>query len=423
MKIEIVSSSDITGGAARAAFRLHTSLKKINVHSEMLVRTKKSDDQSVKGDIGFLKSTLNVFKFKFGSLINRLQQSPNTNFRSGNWLPSRWSKKINTLNVDIVNLHWIAGESLSIEDIGRINKPIIWTLHDMWPFCGTEHYTNDDANARWRKPYTRESRSEKDSGLDIDLIAWKRKKHAWASKKMHIISPSTWLSKCARESELFKDMPIYTIPNPLDTSTFKPLCPIFSKNALNLPQGTNIILFGAIGGGKDARKGQDLLVESFQHFKNSHADQNTICVIFGESEPKQHKRFPLPTYWLGHIHDDTTLALLYSAASVMVVPSRQENLPQTATEAQSCGCPVVAFNCTGLIDAVSHKQTGYLAQAFDTLDLAVGIEWVLSDNSRHEQLKINARQRALSLWSPEVVIPQYIEVYQRAIDEYAMGNK
>jgi len=126
---------------------------------------------------------------------------------------------------------------------------------------------------------------------------------------------------------------------------------------------------------------------------------------------------------MGHLHDDTTLALLYSAADVTVVPSRQDNLPQSGTEAQTCGCPVVAFNVAGLPDVVEDGTTGYLAEAYSSEDLAKGIAWVLEDAERRAQLGGQARERALRLWSPDVVVPQYVEVYQAAIDaQTAAGN-
>jgi glycosyltransferase involved in cell wall biosynthesis len=119
---------------------------------------------------------------------------------------------------------------------------------------------------------------------------------------------------------------------------------------------------------------------------------------------------------VGHVHDDATLALLYNAADVMVVSSRQENLPQTATEPQACGCPVVAFDCTGFRDVVEHSKTGYLARAFDTEDMAEGLRWILEDADLRGKLGRAARKRALRLWAPEVVVPQYLQVYKVAIE-------
>ena len=115
---------------------------------------------------------------------------------------------------------------------------------------------------------------------------------------------------------------------------------------------------------------------------------------------------------MGHLNDDATLALLYSAADVMMVPSRQEAFGQTGSEAQACGCPVVAFNCTGLQDIVEHRVTGYLATPYDSVDLANGIKWVIENKDRHESLSSAARERALRLWAPEVVIPSYKAIYE-----------
>jgi glycosyltransferase involved in cell wall biosynthesis len=134
--------------------------------------------------------------------------------------------------------------------------------------------------------------------------------------------------------------------------------------------------------------------------------------VFGQSEPEHSPNIPFPIKWMGHIDDDPTLALLYSAADVMIIPSRQENLPQSGTEAHACGCPVVAFNCTGLPEVVDHSVTGYLAEPFKAHDLARGIAWVLEDESRHTTLGVAARKKAEDLWSARTVIPAYLNAFE-----------
>ena len=108
---------------------------------------------------------------------------------------------------------------MSIEDIGRIPKPVIWTLHDMWAFCGAEHYADCSDDARWRVGYQKSNRPVIDTGIDINRYIWMRKKKSW-DKPMHIVSPSQWLAACARESIILKDMPVTVIPNVLDTLYF-----------------------------------------------------------------------------------------------------------------------------------------------------------------------------------------------------------
>lgn len=411
MKPLLISYSDFQGGAARAAYRLHRGLLGRNIDSRMQVRARLSGDASVQGPGSAMERIINRLRPAGGDLVMRLQQSPDANVRSGNWLPSKLAGEIDESANDVVNLHWVGAETLSIEDIGRIRKPLVWTLHDMWPFCGAEHYAPADVAARWRTGYSSGNRAHGSGGVDLDRFVWQRKRRAWR-RLMHIVAPSRWLAECADQSVLFEGWPLTVIPNVLDTTTFQPLDRNFSRQALGLPFDQKIILFGAAGDGRDPRKGYDLLLDALSQLDG----RDMLCVVFGQSAPPAPPVLPCPVRWMGYVHDDATLALLYSAADVMVVPSRQENLPQTATEPQACGCPVVAFDCSGLPDVVVHLETGYLAKAFDAMDLATGIQWVLEDAARRAELGRAARMRALRLWAPEMVVPQYLQVYAEAID-------
>jgi glycosyltransferase involved in cell wall biosynthesis len=412
-----VSQSDLNGGAARAAYRLHHALLEHGAETRMKVRDKKSDEWTVEGPESKSDKAISLLRPALGDLAMRLQKSSNVNVHTGNWLPSTWSGKLNAADAEVVNLHWVGGETLSIEDIGRIRKPMVWTLHDMWPFCGAEHYTDDDELARWRSGYSKTNRPASDGGVDLDRLVWQRKCRAW-KRPMHIVAPSRWLADCARESSLFHDWEVSVIPNVLDTGFYQPLNRAFSRQALGLPAGRQIILFGAAGGNRDPRKGNDLLLDALTQLASRLDPQNVLCVVFGQSSPQNPCKLAFNTRWMGHVQDDATLALLYNAADVMVVPSRQENLPQTATEPQACGCPVVAFDCTGLRDAVVHRETGYLARAFDTEDMADGLHWILGEANRREALGQSARARALRLWAPEVVVPQYLSIYRSLVEQH-----
>ncbi|MEL4869139.1 glycosyltransferase [Pantoea agglomerans] len=416
MKILILSNSDKVGGAAIAAYRHHRSLVEANVDSRMMVRNKLSDDYTVIGPQGKLKKIIDKIRTPVGNIINNITKTDGSGYRSGNWLPSAWAKIINQMDIDVVHIHWVGGETLSIEDIGKINKPIIWTFHDMWPFCGLEHYACDTTESRWLNGYIR------NKTIDLDRIVWRRKRRSWDTD-MVIISPSKWLSSCIEKSALFKNNTIYTLPNILDISVFKPIGKEFCRNVLNLDKNKKIILFGAFGGSLDMRKGYDLFSAAIEELANKVPNIDDIqCMVFGQSKPERDINLPVKVKWLGHIHDDTTLALIYGAANVMVVPSRQDNLPQTATEAQACGCPVVAFNCTGFPDIISHQVTGYLANAFDYNDLAAGIAWVLNNPEKESILRQNASSDARKKWSSVYLMPKYIKVYQDAIAKFSNTN-
>lgn len=414
MKVQLIAYSDARDGASRATSRLHQALQQAGHDATSLVRLKQGDETSISGPVGISSRLLFKLRMPVGLQLLKLQRPTDENFRSLNALPSSLADAVNKSNAEVVNLHWVGGETLSIEDIGRIRKPLVWTLHDMWPFCGTEHYAPDDAEARWRTSYGPANRTPGTAGLDLDRWAWRRKQASW-KRPMQIVAPSRWLADCARESALFRDWPVSVIPNVLDTSLYQPLDRTFCRQVLGLPLTGRIVLFGANVGSRDPRKGYDLLLDALVHLGARYSSGDLQCVVFGESAPAVVPSIPFPVRWMGHINDDYTLALLYNAADVMVVPSRQENLPQTATEPQACGCPVVAFDCTGFPDAVEHLHTGYLAKAYDTADLAAGIDWVLADDTRRVQLGKQARERALRLWSTEILVQKYLAVYSNAL--------
>jgi len=412
-KIEILSNSDSIGGASRAAYRLYRALHAYVPGTCMRVADKRTDDWGVHGPANVLEKAKRFLFPRIAGRLAALQQTDNTSPHSLNLLPSAMATGINRGSVDLVNMHWVGGETLSIEDMGNIRKPQVWTFHDMWALCGAEHFSEDVPDARWRNGYFVHNRPPGATGLDLDRFTWNRKRRAW-KQPVQVVTPSRWLADCVRQSALMRNWPVAVIPNVLQTDVFKPLDRDHSRLALNLPLDRQIVLFGALGGIRDPRKGYNLLLEAL----NVLADGGTqiLCVVFGQGEPRQALPVRFPVKWMGHVSDDTTLALLYSASDVMVTPSKLENLPQSATEAQACACPVVAFNCTGLPEVVEHKVTGYLARPYDPADLAYGIAWVLEDPTRHSVLGQAARIRARRLWSPEAVVPAYLALYASVIE-------
>ena len=408
-------SGDSIGGAARAAMRLHNALlSNAEMDSTMIVRQKMNDDYriSVPTESRFEKA-YGQLRPLIDRLPARLQCSTQVIPRSPAWVSAIRANEINQSDADVVHLHWICSGFLSIEEIGKISKPIVWTLHDMWPFCGAEHLAEEADEARWRVGYTQASRNPQDKWLDIDRWVWQRKQSAWRIP-MHIVTPSRWLAECARASTLMRNWEITVVPNVLDTNRYKPIQKQLSREILGLPLNGQLILFGAIRGTQLSYKGWDLLQPALVALAKRLP--NVQAVIFGQGEPKNPPSLGMPLHWMGHLYDDATLALLYSAADVVVVPSRQESFGQTGSEAHACGCPVVAFNATGLRDVVEHGVTGYLAEPYHSEDLAKGIEWVLEDDERHAILSAQARERAVRLWSHEAVVPQYFEVYQREME-------
>jgi glycosyltransferase involved in cell wall biosynthesis len=306
-------------------------------------------------------------------------------------------------------MHWIAGEMLSVRDIGRIDKPLVWTLHDMWSFCGAEHYTDDE---RWLHGYRGDNRPIGEAGFDLNRWIWNRKRSSWISP-MHIVAPSQWLADCARRSVLMRDWPISTVPYFIDTDTWKPVEKAMARDLLGLPQQVPLALFGALGGATDTRKGFDLLKVALELLRGQVDDLELI--VFGQAPPRTASPLGFPVHYAGHLHDDLSLRVLYSAADVFVLPSRLDNLPNTGLEAHACGTPVVGFKVGGIPDIVLHEVTGYLAEPYEPDDLAKGILQVVSDPLRQAAMSRAARDRACVTWCSKVVADGYRKVYQAAL--------
>lgn len=409
MKVFQLCHSDINGGAARAAYRIHHCLRKAGLDSHMWVNKSTAGDWTVEGPSSKLEKALAAVRPYLMRPLVKTLQTGNPIIHSPAVLSSQWVKRINASDVDVVHLHWVQGEMLSIADIGRIEKPIAWTLHDMWAFCGAEHYTEE---FRWREGYRKWNRPTYETGFDLNSWTWERKRKHW-QRPMHIVTPSHWLADCARTSQLMRDWPVTVIPNPIDTKRWKPLDQSLARELLDLPQDVPLLLFGAMGGGNDPRKGFDLLQDVLRHLRGE--IPGLELVVFGQLSPKNPPDLRFPIHYTGHLHDDLILQILYSAADVMVVPSRQEAFGQTASEAHACGTPVVAFDACGLPDIVEHKITGYLARPFDTSDMAKGIKWVLQDAAQRSALSVQAREAAVKKFSEPVIADMYKAVYDQII--------
>lgn len=397
------------GGAARAAYRIHKSLISANQESRMHVINSTSNDWSVIGTKSVTEKAITRFRGVLTGVLPKVMKTSNPILHSPAVIPSNWSSFLNRSDSDIINLHWINGEMMSIADIGKINKPAFWTLHDMWAFCGAEHYTEE---YRWQEGYKKNNRPEYESGFDLNRWTAARKLRHW-KKPINLIAPSQWLSNCVKNSALLKDWPVTVIPNAIDTNSWLPIDKDLARTLLKLPLGKPLLLNGAMGGTQDPRKGFDLLSRSLEYLRGE--CQDIEIVIFGQLPPKNEPDIGFRVHYMGHMHDDLSLSVLYSAADVMVIPSRQDNLPNTGVEAHACGLPVVAFNTGGLPDIVSHKTSGYLASPFDTVDLANGIKWVLNDSARRSELSRSARLKAVSNWSYEVVGEMYAGAFRKAL--------
>lgn len=412
MKVLHLSTSDIDGGAARAAYRLHRGLQNLSVNSQILVQEKYSDDRHVFAPKTRLSQGIARAKLTLDALPLKLYQQRQDALLSLQWLPDRVVQNTAAIAPDIINLHWINGAFVQIETLSKFRCPLVWTLHDMWAFTGGCHYSGECDRYTTSCGYCPQLHSSKDR--DLSRWVWHRKSKAWKQLNLTIVTPSQWLAECARTSSLFQSARIKVIPNGLDTRRYRPINRCLARELLHLPQDKHLILFGSMSGTSDQRKGFHLLQPALQQLSRTEWSKQLALIVFGEAaEIPPELGFEI--HYLGKLSDDLSLALTYAAAAAFVAPSVQDNLPNTVMESLACGTPCVAFNIGGMGDLIEHQQNGYLARPYAIDDLARGIVWVLENQNRHQALSKRAREKVEQEFSLETQAHRYLALYDEIL--------
>lgn len=409
----ILSTYDTAGGAAKASLRLHQGLRQQGISSRMLVQAKLGDESTV--------SEINSRKGKVLAKVGHaLDAVPPVFYRnrqkvefSTQWAPDAIGSAIKDINPDLVNLHWTNESFVKIESLRAWNKPLVWTLHDMWAFTGGCHYNQDCE--RYTQTCGNCPQLGSDRHNDLSHWVWQRKRKAWQALDLTIVTPSAWMAQCAKSSSLFKDCRVETIPNGIDIQTYRPIEQKLARHLLGLPQDKALLLFGAVNATSSPRKGFHLLQDALQNMQGLENRKELELMVVGASRPQIEQDTTLKAHYLGKLSDDISLALVYSAADVFVAPSTQDNLPNTLVEAMACGVPCVAFKVGGISEIIDHEKNGYLAKPFDTIDLARGINWVLEDFFRYKSLKSQSRKTATYKFSREHQASRYTALFESLI--------
>ena len=417
MKVLFVNTNDSSGGAARAAMRIMRGVQQSGVDAQMFVKDKYSKSSDVIPLSTFAPSSnwlFDIFKWiilKFKNRYHMFKWHPYKRTRQNVFMSDLRHTDIHgalqKLDYDIVHLHWINNRFLDIRELAKIHKPIVWTLHDSWPFCGVCHLPMDC------KRYERHcgacpmlgSHNEKDLAYEI----FEKKLEVFKDLELHIVTPSRWLGECAKKSALLGRFPVHVIPNCLDTEVLH----VMSEDEIRRPPSTKpMILYGANHVITDKNKGFRNLLDALRVLDSE--SFNAQLVVFGAEAQE------LPFYFKnidvrfeGYISDTRALVSLYNEADVMVVPSYSEVFGQTASEAMACATPVVAFRCTGIQEVVENG-CGYLAEPYSPEDLAVGIRFCIEHNSNNKLGKA-ARESVEKRYAVHIVAEQYKQLYESLV--------
>lgn len=414
MRVLLVNTSEMVGGAAIAASRLTLALNRHGVKARLLVRDRQTDRVTT---CQLPHHGLHALRLRWAFLWERCRV----------WLINRlrlrglWAVDIACAGTDItrlpefqeadvIHLHWVNQGMLSLRQLQAIlqsGKPVVWTMHDQWPYTAICHYAracehySDYCRSCPQLLYPRRN--------DISHRVFAQKQLIYARGSLTFVGPSQWICDYARKSRLTQGHQIVHIPNTYDAAVFYPADSAEARRHHQLPQQGLLLLF-ACQKISDERKGLSLLLQALSSPRLQALQGQLSVVVVGQTKELSAASIPFPIHALGYIRGDAEMAALYQAVDLFVTPSLEDNLPNTLMEAMACGTPCVGFRVGGIPEMIDHEDSGYVARYRDVEDLAQGIAYTL-DPQNHQRLSAAAARKALTTWNEDTVCRQYSELY------------
>ena len=397
MKVLLVSLSNIGGGASKIVSNLNSELLNRGIDSELMIFEGVSSEKTTI--LNELKSFLFMFRLKnyLVKLIFYFFTNRSKDYRSINIFSSSLLKRINSSEADIVHLHWIGAEMISIKQISQINKKVIWTLHDAWPLNGSYHisprdYDNSISLLDSYKPDV--------SGF-LERKTLNRKKKYLSEKNISFTAPSNWLLKKYNSSFYNKKKSsCRVIPNFIDLSIWKPLDKKIARKELNINTSKKLLIFGSSNANTSFNKG----FYNLKKLLNELSHEKYALIIFGNDNEENIFEDKFESYNFGRINSTSKMRIIYSAGDITVVPSLSESFSLVSLESIACDTPVLAFNSSGIPDIVKHKQNGFLSKRFNIDSLKEGVHWLTKN-------KLTNISKSISCFSKLKVVKQFEELY------------
>ena len=417
MKIIILNTSELSGGAAIAANRLMKALINNGIEAKTLLLNKQTDDENVISiQSSFYKRQLSRFIFLWERWVifvnNRFSRKnlfqvsiANTGFDV--------SEHPLVKDADIIHIHWINQGFLSLKSIKRLvllGKPIVWTMHDLWAATGICHYPGNCEKYKTMCYNCPMLIGGKSNDLAHKIF---NEKTTLNLNRIHYVGCSRWITEKAGGSALLKNANIFSIPNPIDINIFHPKDKNTARKKLQLPVDKRLLLFSAAKI-SDTRKGGLYFIDACNLISKEYPGlaQTIEIVWMGKEDEAFFSAIKMTTHALHYVRNESELAGIYSSVDAFVIPSLEDNLPNTIMESMACGVPCVGFNVGGIPEMIDHQSNGYLAEYKSVEDLAQGIYWTLFE-ANYAQLSQNARQKAVDCYSEAVTAKQYIHLYQQ----------
>lgn len=413
MNVLHLVAGNLSGGAARGAYWLHQGLVAQGVDSKLMISgLSKEFDSNILSlsatKFGFLKS---MIRWQVDALILKSYKNRTGHIFSTGLVGFDFTKTEAYTKADVIHLHWVNAGMVNIRHLSKINKPIVWTLRDMWPLTGGCHYSLDCEKYKIGCGTCPQLASSNVKDLSHFVL---KRKLKYLPKRLTAVGISNWITGEAKKSLLFKDLTCLTILNNIDTDDFHKIDKVIARQILGITSEKQIVLCGSTNL-KDFYKGFQKYLDALQYLD----PEKVLLCFFGRFDKSLVIEYGFEYKSFGYLNDNISLNLVYAAADVFVAPSIQEAFGKTLAESQCSGTPVVCFDATGPKDIVDHKVTGYKAEPFSSKDLATGINWVLQ-HQQPESLAQAARNKVLREFDNQVVAGKYMALYEGVVGGFAL---
>lgn len=399
-KILHVVGGNFYNGAFQGARILHDELISQGIKSKILNDNnlnKKDIDQNI---VYINDSLFSKIKQKFFITIEKILKfiflhSPRGTFTLG-ILGNDITKTKAFKDADIIHIHWLSQGFISLNSLSKIEKPIIWTMRDMWAFSGGSHYTMDFKN--YEKSF-----------LSKIMKNYKKKIY---KKNIQFVAVSNWIKKEALNSSILKNAKIIKIDNNISIKDFKHFNQEDAKSILKIDTKKQIILYGAQNP-QSPRKGWKIFIDSLKKIDKS----KFYLLIFGNFWSKKIiDEIGIEYKSMGFIKDKSLISTVYSASDFFLATSLQDAWPKTFAEAMYCGIPVVCFSSSSISEIVDHKINGFVAEKVNSDGLKEGIDWVSQELKKNDFMKKNATKKILN-YDSKIIANKYIKLYEKIGNE------
>ncbi|MDB4157744.1 glycosyltransferase [Candidatus Pelagibacter sp.] len=401
MKIKVlhIVGGPTTNGAYKGTIILHKALLKLNIESKLLNDTppknyqknlENTDKTIIFINNNFFTKIINKIYIFLEKILKSIYLSSSRSTFTLGYLGFDITKIKEYKDADIIHIHWLNQGFIRLKSLSKIDKPVVWTMRDMWAFTGGSHYSMDFE--KYETTY-----------LSRKIKNFKKKIY---KKNFQFIAISDWLKNEAQKSFVLKDHNIKRIYNNIDLKNFNIIDQNKSQSILNISTKKQIILYGAQNP-QAKRKGWQIFIETLKKLDTS----KYYLLIFGKFwSQKTLDEIGIEYKSLGFIDDKKILNTIYSSADFFIASSIQEAFGKTWAEAMACGTPIICFKNTPASEIIDHKINGYIVDNYNSDELLIGINWLSNEIKGNENKKDLTRNKIIN-FDAEIIAKKYVDLY------------